>query len=357
LQHIHIGRSVSFDDRNRPIPRTYQYSFGFEQELPKSMVLEVSYVGSRTYQERVRRAGGDGIQIGDIPYDVRLQAIASPNFYNEPLPNPYLGILPSNSDWGAPTTINRNNLLRQLPLFNGVRNNTFIGGSVWYNALQIRFEKRAFSDRRTGALTWVVSYTFAKQMERLLRNDWNVPQEKFVSQITDIDRPQQLSFSGVWDLPLGKGRKFSIENRLLNGILGNWNYNWALTYYSGTATGKPDAVFSCGSYVANDRSLTRWFENRRECYIQRPPYSFREVEERFGNIRNPTAPQLNMAVAKRFRMGENYEMEFRGESFNTTNTPIYAPPPTDFNGNDFGRVPIQQYNFPRQVQLALRFRF
>jgi len=64
-----------------------------------------------------------------------------------------------------------------------------------------------------------------------------------------------------------------------------------------------------------------------------------------------------MAVAKRFRMGENYEVEFRGESFNTTNTPIYAPPPTDFNGNDFGRVPIQQYNFPRQMQLALRFRF
>ena len=352
-----IGRGVSFDDRNRPIPRTYQYSFGFEQELPGAMVIEVSYVGSRTYQERVRRAGGDGIQIGDIPYDVRLQAIASPNFYNEPLPNPYLGILPSNSDWGAPTTINRNNLLRQIPLFNGVRNNTFIGGSVWYNALQVRFEKRAFSDRRAGALTWVVSYTFAKQMERLLRNDWNVPQEKFVSQITDIDRPQQFSFSGVWDLPLGKGRKFNIENRVLNGILGNWNYNWTLTYYSGTPTGKPDAVFSCGSYVVNDRTLTRWFENRKECYIQRPPYSFREVEERFGNIRNPTAPQLNMAVAKRFRMGENYEMEFRGESFNTTNTPIYAPPPTDFNGNDFGRVPIQQYNFPRQVQLALRFRF
>ena len=35
-----IGNSVTFVNRHYKIPRTYQYSFGFQQELPKGIVAE-----------------------------------------------------------------------------------------------------------------------------------------------------------------------------------------------------------------------------------------------------------------------------------------------------------------------------
>jgi hypothetical protein len=116
-------------------------------------------------------------------------------------------------------------------------------------------------------------------------------------------------------------------------------------------------VFTCGDYRVQEQTLQRWFNNDRSCYSQRPAFSFREVEHRFSNIRNPTAPQLNMAIAKKFRIAERFELEARGESFNVTNTPIYAPPNTSFTDPLFGQVPIQQYNFPRQTQIGLRLKF
>lgn len=347
-----VGRGLSVDGRQRLIPRTYQYSAGFERQLPWNTVIEVSYVGSRTYKEPL------GINLSDMSPADYQKAQANPNAYNLPVPNPFFGILPDRSDFGAGSTITVRNLMRRFPLFNGITFNTNPLGAVWYNALQVRLEKRAFT-RTSGAVTWVVSYTFAKQMERFQRNNQNFENEKPISQLTDIDRPQQLSFSGVWDIPFGQGRRFAnTGNKFLNALIGGWNYNWIFTYYAGVPTGKPDAVYACGDYRVSDQTPSRWFNNTRSCYSQRPAFSFREVEQRFGNIRNPSyGPQINMAVAKKFKLTERFELEARGESFNTTNTPILDGPNTDFTNSRFGLLPIQQLNFPRQIQLGLRLKF
>src|SRR5262249_54469165 len=112
-----IGRGVSVDGRQRVIPRTYQYSAGFERELPGNMVIEVSYVGSRTYHEAL------GINLSDMNLQDYQRAQTNPNAYNQPLPNPFFGILPGTSDFGAAPTISYRNLVRRFPLFNGITYN------------------------------------------------------------------------------------------------------------------------------------------------------------------------------------------------------------------------------------------
>ncbi|HET8548138.1 MAG TPA: TonB-dependent receptor, partial [Bryobacteraceae bacterium] len=332
-----VGRDANFDGRQRLIPRTYQWSVGFERELPWAMVIEASYVGSRTVHEPMT------IQLDDMSFENFQRAQADPNEYNRPLPNPFAGILPETTGRGSSPLLNRRDFLRRLPLFTGVQMYTNPWGGVKYDALQIRFEKRAFADRASGAVTWVVSYTFAKQLERSLRNENAFEFQPLIWQLTDIDRPQQLSVSGVWDLPFGKRRHYKIENPVLNGIFGDWNANWVFTYYEGIPTGKPDAVYSCGDYRVADQTRNRWFNNDKSCYIQRAPYTFREVESRFSNIRNPAyGPQVNVALAKKFRFGETAEFELRGESFNVTNTPILSGPNTSFTDPRFGQLPIQQ---------------
>lgn len=59
-----------------------------------------------------------------------------------------------------------------------------------------------------------------------------------------------------------------------------------------------------------------------------------------------------MALQKTFKMSERFSFQLRGESFNVTNTPIMPGPNTDWSSPQFGKVTLQQQNFPRLVQLA-----
>jgi hypothetical protein len=59
-----------------------------------------------------------------------------------------------------------------------------------------------------------------------------------------------------------------------------------------------------------------------------------------------------MALQKTFKMSERFSFQLRGESFNVTNTPIMPGPNTDWRSPQFGKVTLQQQNFPRLVQLA-----
>src|SRR5262249_35697137 len=46
-----VGNAVSYDARQRPIPRTYQYSFGIQRRLWSNIVLDASYSGSQTVHD------------------------------------------------------------------------------------------------------------------------------------------------------------------------------------------------------------------------------------------------------------------------------------------------------------------
>jgi len=75
-----------------------------------------------------------------------------------------------------------------------------------------------------------------------------------------------------------------------------------------------------------------------------------------------------MALQKQFALfKEGRLLQFRGEAFNVTNTPIFPGPDTNQNhkiGTDqfghatgFGSVALTQQNFPRQIQFSLKFIF
>ena len=64
-----------------------------------------------------------------------------------------------------------------------------------------------------------------------------------------------------------------------------------------------------------------------------------------------------MALQKTFRIKERFSFQLRAESFNVSNTPILPGPNTDWRSPQFGKVTLQQQNFPRLVQLAGKFYF
>lgn len=342
------GRGVSFDGRQRVIPRTYQYSFGMQFRMPHNIIVDTTYAGSQTVHDTMS-AQLDYIPMGTFQYghDHTL-------FLDRKVPNPFWGILPLSSDFGNSPDMQALNLLRPYPLFNGISESTNPWARYRYDALQLRVERRFFGDRKaTGALSLVLSYTFAKNFEANHRlNDWDLS-EAPIHELSNYDKPQNIAFSGVWDLPFGRNRKFfAASSAPVRAVASGWNLNWIFTYYSGYPVNWPDAVFSCDSYSVPVQTFDHWFNNDSSCYRGRPSYTLRVVPDRFPTIRVPAAPQLNATLARTFQVTEHITFQLRGESFNLTNTPLFNPPNTTYNSPSFGIIPFQQRNFPRLVQLA-----
>ena len=357
-----FGAGVSFDNPNRPIPRTRQWSVTLERELPWGMVLEASYVGSRTTQE------GRGIQIGDMSqadWD-RAQDPANVSFYQTAVPNPFFGLARPGTTMNSQANISRRDLLRAYPGFTSVFDNVNPSGRVWYNALQTRFEKRMLGDRsRTGALTWVTAYTWSKMMENFLRNDYAHAWQEMRNQVTAEDRTHNFTTAAIWDLPFGKNRSYLTNMpKAAEFLAGGWTANFNLIYQSGVPLGAWRSwEFRCGDPRAGiEPNERQWFFNDRtrfsECWRQLRPFEYAQLPNRFHQLRSHTAPQFDVMISKKFQLNERWQVEFRGEAFNAFNTPLRGDPPsTNPAGADFGILPVAQLNFPRNIQLGARIRF
>lgn len=354
-----IGNGVGFNPRRFKIPRTYQYSFGFQRELPFAIVAELSFSGNR--QIYATHGFDMNWPEGAAGLGLQAQAILDPPFYSTTLNNPFFGILPSTSSRGASPTITRSGLLQLFPMWGGMSNDGMQGAGYRSEQLQTRVEKRAFSDSSgTGVMTWILSWTFGKEYEKnhRLNASWDTTQPLYY-EVSNQDKTHSFSFSGIWDLPFGKGRRFANgASGAVNHLIGGWTADWILTYVSGYPLGWPNLQNFCGVWHAKVQDENSWFNNDKSCYAQQPTNVQRYLPDRFpGTIREHQAPQINAAVSKDFRFGERLRLRLKGEGFNITNTPIRTNPNTDINSPDFGKLGFSQRNFPRFFQLGAKFFF
>ncbi len=348
-----IGQSVVYDGRYRPIPRTYQYSAGFEHEFPWNVVAQVYFSGSQTVHDSML------VQYDAPSYADILKGQTSTTYLTRRVANPFYGILPSNTTLGGSALIPAYDLMRPYPLFDGIAETTLPLARYRYDSMQV-FAERRFSGLTDGGIfTFLLSYSFSKSYDMSHRlNSWNL-NEPPVHEISALDKPQVLAVTGLWDLPFGWGRRFFADvGPKAGAFLNGWAVDWTLTYNSGYPVAMPNANFVCSSYDApGGQTAAHWFNNDPACWKAPGVYEIRTYLDRMSNVRNPTAPQLNISVEKTFWIGEKYTLQFRGESFNVTNTPILPGPNTNFGDPRFGQLPIQQNNFPRYVQVAAKIIF
>src|SRR5262245_15463540 len=341
------GNAVSFDGRQRPIPRTFQYSFGLQRRAFWNTLLDVSYVGSITNKDAM------AINTDYWPYEFNEAAYALPAYGDTTVNNPFAGIVPANRTRG-PATIARRELFRQYPLFANITNNTMPWARYRYDALQMRLDKRFTGDRSVlGGLTMVFSYTFSKNLQVAnYLNTWNFQKEKPVKELVSYDKPQNISYSGIYALPFGKGRHFRTPSRLMDSIAGGWTVNWVYRYTSGNPIAGINAVNTCGTLLVDEQRNGHWWNNDKTCWRGNPAYQLRVVEDRYAWLRQMDNITMNLAASKEFRIKERQRFQLRGEGFNLMNRPIYRPAPTTYTDARFGMLSIEQQNFPRNVQVS-----
>lgn len=378
-------------------PRTYQYSLGFQYQLPANMLLDVSFAGNYALYDR------DGQDLGHVQnalgYALQNTAIADPTFFSRALANPFQGILPTNTGIGSSSTQSASALMNYYSMWGGYNQADVADRNFRSDALQVRFEKRALADRMSagGVLTWVFSYTFSKQYSRtccigqswaynvgadlklspdgnsatLIPHKNNNNTDNLVYAMDSNNKPTEIAFSGVWDLPFGKGRRFGTNLRgAVDRVVSGWTIPWVASYISGWPVGLPGGNNICGDYVhyidpatgqpgSAGQTWDHWFNNNPSCYKNFPNNAINSgLPPRFSNVFNPAAPQVNVAIEKYTNITERYRLQFRAEAFNVSNTTIRpGPASTSFTSPVFGVIPNSQNNFPRLVELVLKLHF
>jgi hypothetical protein len=102
---------------------------------------------------------------------------------------------------------------------------------------------------------------------------------------------------------------------------------------------------------ASERSSARWFDTG--AFSVAPQFTLGNSSR--NPVRGPAYRNVDLAVARRVRLGGPWAMEVRAEVFNLLNTPALGPPNAILGSAAFGS--ITSAGDPRVVQLALRFLF
>ena len=179
----------------------------------------------------------------------------------------------------------------------------------------------------------------------------------------------------TYDLPFGKGRPLGGNmSRALDTVVGGWHANGLLTLRTGVAYGlsgscqgvwgrcEPDILpgFVPNQEPSGGRNPNQWFDI--SAYKIAAPLTGGNMG--LQSMTGPPTRTLDASLFKDFRFTERWRMQFRAESFNLANTPIFNTPGqniTDsklFNGNgNFGRITSSIAGTERRLQFALRLSF
>jgi len=360
-----LGQGPSFINPDFRVPYVHQFSFGIQRQVPGNILLDVSYVGSRSMAQSASR-GFNEVSVETL--NLGNPALGgNANFLNQQVPNPFAGLIPGTGLNNS--TVARSQLLRPFPQFTGFNSEQLNTGRIWYNSLQVTATKRY-----SHGLSFTTTYTFSKNIEAI--DYLNAQDPSPTRTLVDWDRTHRLVIAPSYELPFGKGRKFLANSHpLVRGLAGGWQAVLMTVMQSGDPMSIPGNVYLLGDPRLKNPSWDRLFKTgvidvngavrnvlsgEQPVFQVRPPNSLRTTPIRYGNLRNQWASTLDSSLIKNTRIREGWNMQFRVDAFNAFNTAVFSSDPNlDPTSPNFGKIfrDNGQSNFPRNIQLGLRFVF
>ncbi len=199
-------------------------------------------------------------------------------------------------------------------------------GESWYNALQLKWERRF-----TQGLSYMASYAFSKHIDQYGGSvgDQPLPFEPkgYSRGRSSLDRTHILAISSIYELPFGRGRRFLPHiSRSSNVILGGWELSGIYRFVSGMPLTfqVPGATLGNGygtrpnlrgNLKLSNPSADLWFNPDA---LEAPPsYTFGNSGK--GILDGPASHVLDLGLMKNFYLTENKYLQFRWELFNVPN--------------------------------------
>jgi len=359
-----VGDSVNFFPRLHPLGYVQNFSFDIQYEIKKGMVFEIGYTGS---QGR-KLLYGTGQQANQLDPQFLSRGAA----LDAPVNNPFFGVIPTGVLAGR--TIPQNRLLRPFPQFTAVNlSSDTPGASSSFNALVVRYNWQI-----SGGLNLLTTYQWSKAIDNASEwQGWEVGDtmrdyynQRVDRSISAHDLPQSFVNALVYEMPIGKGRKYlSNMNPVANAIVGGWQVSSIIRFGSGLPLGftAPNTLANYGFQVqrpnvadlktaaVENPDPNRWFNTA--AFTRPGNYELSSTTRWVSNIRFGPTNHADVAILKNFRFMERFKAQFRVEMFNLTNTPQFGRANTDISSPNFGVVTGTTNVGPRNVQLGLRIQF
>jgi hypothetical protein len=319
------------------------------------VLLDVTYVGNRGNKLDATR------QYNSVPRQylatspVRDQAAI--NFLGTSVGNPFASIPDFTGTGLGNLRIGQSQLLLPYPEFAGISTTLPIGYS-YYHSLQVAAHKR-FSRGFTFQLSW----TWSKFMEATgFLNATDPAPEKVIS---DQDFTHSIVMSGIYELPLGRGKPIlGGAKGLLNGAIGGWQVQGIYHGRSGQPLGFGNAIFNGNLHdivlPVGQRKAERWF-NVDAGFVRDPLKqlgdNIRTFSTRFGGIRADGINAMDLSVFKNFRIRERLKVQFRAESNNAFNHVMFGAPNTNPTSTTFGTITGETGHGPRRIDFGIKLLF
>jgi hypothetical protein len=333
-----LGRSPGFYSADGRRPYTQRWSYSIQIEPFSRSVVEIGYQGNRATRLRVSTDLNPVARqyLSTLP----TRDTATINYITTPVTNPFRGIegFRGTAFFNNANT-SRAQLLCPLPHF-GALDTGLPAGSAWYHAFTARFERRF-----AQGMLFQANYTWSKAMEAVqyLNRTDAIPTHI----ISDLDRTHRFTFAGLYEIPIGRGKRFGGQmSRWLDYAIGGWQIQ---ALYQGQ-TGAP---LSFGNLIYNgtysqlevpNQSLQQWFNTslfERAAALQLDQ-NIRTFPLRLANVRAYGINVWDMSVQKNFMITEGVRVQLRGEAEGATNVPNFSPPNTVPTSTLFGQVTATQ---------------
>ncbi len=308
--------------------------------------------------------------------------------------------------------------------FGGGSSYAITEGSSYYHGLQTRVEKQFAS-----GLNFLATYTWSKVLSDahdLLnggssnttggsnQNGYRAPSVpgfgiKGDYGLAPFDIRSVFHFSGGYELPFGKGKRFmSTPSGISNVLASGWSVNWAATMQGGQPLTIPAATSPTTAGTASNAILLPGQDIKRGLHTDSngklsflgnpaawtqpcvlggtvgapvptagspagcvPLTGFAALGGGPTQLAGPTFYRLDFSAFKDFQLSERFRLQFRTELFNVLNHPNFNAPgfggngvvaisgSTNYTSSNFGEIGSTRdapYD-PRQIQFALKLYF
>ena len=302
-----------------------QWSLAIQHNLTRSTIAEVDYIGSQSRKLPIRYNADDCSVAGSLICDQSVRPYKQFNYI-----------------YAAADE-----------------------GSSSYNAFVAKLQ-RQFSQ----GLSFVANYTWSKTLSNTEQGGAPVGINQRGTCLscdkgmTGYNVPQRLVASGVWDLPLGKGKRYiSGISPALDHIVGGWTLDTIATF----AQGFPFTVLAASSTsmdpmtnyradrLCNGRSSLKnkdvlsnghyWFDT--SCFAKPAPNYFGNSAPNI--ITGPGVNNWDIGAGKLIAFRESMALQFRADAFNAFNHAQFLSPDSNMSDTNFGKIttvgPSREFQF------------
>jgi len=383
-----VGQSQIGVNPVRPDPKTMQYMFGLQYAFTPNDLLDVSYIGNRGRHMLLGSSVfNNGMNYGQL--NPRYLTSMTQAQLNAHVTNPFndalmahLGLSPMACE-NADGTLPAAQMLEPYPEYCGGA--VAIGepvGQSNYNSFQA-----TFTHRTTLGLIFMASFTYSKFLDDVggpeewasvnsqfdsvgnirnyydLKADWGVD-------ATDI--PHSLVLNYVYELPVGKGKKFGGRmNSVEDAVAGGWQISgithvqagfplgigasannstlWGGNQHANYVTGVSPKSGNCPNGQAVKTGQC-WFNIK--AFSQAGPGDFGSTPRYMSNLRAPGYVDEDFAIQKWFNIPEKFRLQFTAQMFNAFNHPNFSCPDVGLTDSIAGQ--LTSTVGARQMQLSLK---